>query len=60
MVYVFENEKGRKTYLHSKHDDNGAEIWSAFIGARGGNLKHWKTYKRAKQEMEKKGWKEKT
>jgi hypothetical protein len=57
VAYIFENSKGRKTYLSMRHDDAGNEIWSAFIGAKGGNMKNWKTYDRAKQEMEKKGCK---
>lgn len=56
-AYIFENTKGRKTYLSMRHNEDGLEVWSAFVGSRGGNMKQWKTYERAKEEMEKRGWK---
>ena len=55
-LYRFENEKGRAVHLTMGRDEDGHEIWSAFTGSNGGCFRQWKTYERAKKEMEAKGW----
>lgn len=53
MVYVYQNEKGRKTYLHEKPDGT----FCAMVGKLGGDYRQWKSLGAAEKALENKGWK---
>lgn len=49
---IYKNDKGHKTYLHLNEDGT----FSAFVGKRGGDLRHWKTRKAADKALDAHGW----
>ncbi|MDD3029866.1 MAG: hypothetical protein PHS57_06275 [Alphaproteobacteria bacterium] len=57
LVGIYKNDQGRTTYLRVGRDESGREIWSAFVGKQGGDLRQWKTLKGAEKALEARGWK---